>query len=171
MTFRPLRFVLVGLVAAVLAPPAMAAESTGKLSPAEIAKITAEVTEGVVTYGRVFSERNPKGVVEGSFNQPSFSMGASGVAMNVPEKQIAQFDATLKRLADSGWEKSVFSKMSVCVLNANAALASGLFTRYRKDGSEHSQGSETFIFTRTKEGWRIVSTIGHDAFKTVTCSY
>lgn len=147
------------------------AQHTEKLSEAEIAKITAEVTDGVVTYGRVFSERNPKGVVEGSFNQPSFSIGASGVAMNAPDKQIAQFETTMKRLADSGWEKSVFSKMSVCVLNANAAFASGLFTWYRKDGSEHSRGSETFIFTRSKNGWRIVSTIGHDAFKTVTCSY
>ncbi len=171
MTYRSIRMALAIFVAAAVATPAMAQEPPGKLSAAEIAKITAEVTEGVVTYGRVFSERNPKGVVEGSFNQPSFSIGASGVAMNVPEKQIAQFGATQKRLADSGWEKSVFSKMSVCVLNANAALASGLFTRYRKDASVHSEGSETFIFTRTKDGWRIVSTIGHDAFKTVTCSY
>lgn len=170
MTRHSIHIVLAFVFFASTAPVVAAQEQPGKLSKAEIAKISAEVTEAVGTYGRVFSEQNPKGLVEGSFNQPSFSIGANGVAMNSPDKQVAQFDATIKRLAETGWEKSVFSKISVCVLNANAAFASGLFTRYKKDGGVLAQGSETFIFIKSKDGWRIVSTIGHDAYKAVTCS-
>ena len=56
------------------------------------------------------------------------------------------------------------------MLNANAALASGYNTRYKKDGSVMSVGGVTYLLGRTKEGWRIVWNTGHPKEKVVRCN-
>jgi hypothetical protein len=70
---------------------------------------------------------------------------------------------------ESGWGKSVFTTESVCVLNANAAIASGYNTRSKSDGSVMSVGGVSYVFGKTKEGWKIVSYTGHPRGKVVRC--
>ena len=77
--------------------------------------------------------------------------------------------AAMRQLVESGWAKSVFTTENVCVLNANAAIASGYNTRYKSDGSVISVGGVTYILGRAKEGWRIVSYSGHQKGKVVSC--
>ena len=85
------------------------------------------------------------------------------------EQAQSRFAASMKQLVESGWAKSVFTTENVCVLNANAAIASGYNTRYKSDGSVISVGGVTYILGRSKEGWRIVSYSGHQKGKVVSC--
>ncbi len=168
MIFR--KFVLAVVLAGVVtAPPAMAQQSS-QLSAAEAAAIKTAVAEAAVTYFRYISEKNVKAVVEKSFIQPSITIGASGVSLRAPEQQTTQFEANQKRLLESGWDRSEWSSQTVCVLNANAALVSGKFNRFKKDGSSHSEGSETILYAKAADGWRIVSIMIHDANRVISCA-
>ena len=102
--------------------------------------------------------------------QPWLVIGGSGPQADLTKEQAqARFQASMKQLVESGWARSVFTTENVCVLNANAAIASGYNTRYRKDGSEISVGGVTYILGKAKDGWRIVSYSGHPRGKVVHC--
>lgn len=64
----------------------------------------------------------------------------------------------------------MWSSQTVCVLNATAALVSGKFNRFKKDGSLHSEGSETILYAKAADGWRIVSIMTHDASRVTSCA-
>jgi hypothetical protein len=133
-----------------------------QLTAAEIGQIKADVAAAVETYVLVFSERNAKAVIDGSYNKPAFSINAAGVTPLVPEKQIVQLEATMKRQQGEGWARSDIRNPTVCVMNRNAALASGNLYRFKADGSEHLINSETILFARSGEGWKIVSIMVHE---------
>ncbi len=161
--------ILAGVLAGVVASTPAAAQQA-PLSPAEATAIKAEVGEAATTYFRYISERNVVGVVEKSFVQPSITIGANGVSLRAPDQQKTQFEANQKRLIESGWDRSVWSSQTVCVLNANSALVSGTFNRLKKDGSLHSAGSETILYAKVSDGWRIVSIMTHDAGRVISCT-
>ncbi|MSO73142.1 MAG: hypothetical protein EXQ84_05975 [Rhodospirillaceae bacterium] len=155
-----------GLAAAAEAPPPPA-----KMTAADIAAIKLAVSNVVKAYGQYYTDRNARGVIDNIFAQPSYSVSGAGPVVNEPAKQLPQMEANMKRMADTGWVKSVLVKPNVCVLNASAALASGTYYRYFADGSEHSRGSETFVMAKTKDGWRVVTLMFHEAVdKVVTCN-
>jgi hypothetical protein len=141
------------------------------LSREEIARIKVEVTDAVHTYYRLFTERNMKALGERVYNVPWISIGAGGVQVDTTADAVtARFDASLKQLLAGGWDRSEFPAPAVCVLNAGAAIASGTFTRYKKDGSVMQENGVTYLFARTKDGWKIVSFTGHPVGKVVTCN-
>ena len=127
-----------------------------------MARITSEVTAAVDRYYSLFSERNMKALPEEIFNIPWIVIGGSGPQPDLTKEQaLARFEASLKDLVASGWGKSMFTTENVCVLNANAAIASGYNTRYKTDGSVMSVGGVSYLFGKTKDGWRVVSYTGH----------
>jgi hypothetical protein len=136
----------------------------------DVAKVTTEVKATVDKYYRLFSEQNMKALPEEIFMTPWIVIGGNGPEPDLTKEQaFARFDGSLKQLVKNGWGKSVFTTENVCVLNANAALASGYNTRYKTDGSVMSVGGVTYLLGRTKEGWRIVSYSGHPKEKVVRC--
>ncbi len=168
----PLALALVGaLASAPVATSAAAQQAPARMSADDVAKIKVAVTGVVTAYARYYTERNAKGVVDNVFASPSYSVSGAGVTLNDPAKQIAQTDANMKRMAETGWAKSEIPNPKVCVLNASAAVASGNFYRYRADGTEHSRGSETFVLAKTASGWRVVTIMFHEAAdKAMTCN-
>lgn len=108
-------------------------------------------------------------MAETLYSQPVVAIGADGVALTDPAKHIAQLETGMKRLEETDWAKSVLRNPNVCVLTSTMALASGQWTRHKKDGSVHSQGAETIVFAKSKYGWKIVSLIGHDAGRIIPC--
>ena len=124
----------------------------------DVAKVTSDVKATVDKYYRLFSEQNMKALPEEIYLTPWILIGGNGPEADLTKEQaLARFEASLKQLVQNGWGKSVFTTENVCVLNANAALASGYNTRYKKDGSVMSVGGVTYLLGKTKEGWRIVS--------------
>lgn len=140
------------------------------MSDADIARIKTEVTAAVDKYYAYFSAHNMKALPEEIFNIPWIVIGGSGPRPDLTkEEALGRFEASLKDLVASGWGKSVFTTQNVCVLNASAAIASGYNTRYKTDGTVMSVGGVSYLFGRTKDGWRVVSYTGHARDKVVRC--
>ena len=147
-----------------------ASPSFAQQPPVDVAKVTTEVKATVDKYYRLFSEQNMKALPEEIYMTPWIVIGGNGPEADLTKEQaFNRFDASLKQLVQNGWGKSIFTTENVCVLNANAALASGYNTRYKKDGSVMSVGGVTYLLGKTKEGWRIVSYTGHPKEKVVRC--
>ncbi len=161
----------VAVVAIVLAMCVPARAQQSELSPLQIAAIKREVADAVHAYYRLFTERNMAALGRQVYHVPWMQLGAAGIDVDAtPEAVVARFSASLERLLKSGWDRSEFGTPVVCVLNPGAALASGTFERFRKDGSVISESGITYLFGDTAEGWRIVSYAGHAATKLVTCN-
>ena len=156
------------MLASAVALPARAQQ--GDFTPAQVAGIKADVTAAVDKYYRLFSQHDMKALPEEIFNIPWIVIGGSGPQPDLTKEQaLARFEGSLKDLVAQGWGRSVFTTENVCVLNANAALASGFNTRYKTDGSVMSVGGVTYLFGKTKQGWRVVSYTGHARNKVVRC--
>ena len=139
--------------------------------PVDVAKVTTEVKATVDKYYRLFTEQNMKALPEEIYMTPWIIIGGNGPEADLTKEQaLARFEGSLKQLVQNGWGKSIFTTENVCVLNANAALASGYNTRYKKDGSVMSVGGVTYLLGKTKDGWRIVSYTGHPKEKVVRCN-
>lgn len=137
----------------------------------DVAKVTTEVKATVDKYYRLFTEQNMKALPEEIYMTPWIIIGGNGPEADLTKEQaLARFEGSLTQLVQNGWGKSIFTTENVCVLNANAALASGYNTRYKKDGSVMSVGGVTYLLGKTKEGWRIVSYTGHPKEKVVRCN-
>jgi hypothetical protein len=168
----PLRPAATAVLLSVLAgvAPCTASAQQPPMTDADVARIKTEVTAAVDKYYAYFSARNMKALPEEIFNIPWIVIGGSGPQPDLTKEQaLARFEGSLKDLVASGWGKSVFTTENVCVLNASAAIASGYNTRYKTDGSVMSVGGVSYLFGRTKEGWKVVSYTGHARGKVVRC--
>jgi|688.fasta_scaffold55508_1 hypothetical protein len=162
------RMAIVALLGATTSTVAHAQQPT--LTEADITRVKAEVSAAVDKYYAYFSAHNMKALPEEIFNIPWIVIGGSGPEPDLTKEQaLARFEASLKDLLARGWSKSVFTIQNVCVLNGSAAIASGYNTRYKTDGSVMSVGGTSYLFGRTKQGWRVVSYTGHARDKVVRC--
>lgn len=161
---------MIGKVLVVLGLSATVASAQPALSPDDITKIKKEVTDAVHHYYKLFTERNMKALPEEVFHVPLIYLSPEGAQVDAtPAEVTARTEASLKRLLESGWDRSEFPSPNVCVLNAGSAIASGKFYRYKKDGSVLSENGVTYIFGKTEKGWRIVSYGGHALDRVVPC--
>jgi hypothetical protein len=159
----------VAIATGVLTAP-VSAQQQPQPSSSDVASIKKEVIAAVDKYYRLFTERNPNALADEVFNIPWLVIGGSGPQPDLTKEAArARFEASMKQLVDSGWAKSVFTTENVCVLNQNAAIASGYNTRYKTDGSVMSVGGVSYLFGKSKDGWRIVSYTGHAKGKIVRC--
>ncbi|MGD9902826.1 MAG: hypothetical protein AB7U83_05110 [Vicinamibacterales bacterium] len=160
--------VLAALLGA-MSPPCLRAQQPA-LTDADLARVRTEVTAAVDKYYAYFTARDMKALPDEIFNIPWIVIGGSGPQADLTREQaLARFEASLKDLVASGWAKSIFTTENVCVLNGNAAIASGYNTRYKTDGTVMSVGGVSYLFGRTTAGWRVVSYTGHARGKVVRC--
>ena len=157
------------LAISVFAAPVTAQQAA--MTPQQIAQVKKEVTDAVHTYYRLFTEHNMTGLGTEVYHTPWMQLGANGIETDqTPAEVTKRFDTSLKRLLEQGWAKSEFANPVVCVLNPGAAIASGTFKRFRKDGGVMSESGITYLFGKAKDGWKIISYAGHSTNKLVTCN-
>ncbi len=157
----------VAIAVAVYTSPAGAQQV---LKPEDTARIKVEVDAAMQNYVTAFNRSDSKSIANNSFTSPSVAMGPNGVSTRTPEQIDQQYADTTKRLAETGWVKSVGGRYSICVINANTALFNGRFDRLRRDGSVLTETATTYLFTKGKDGWRIAALFGHATDKIITCS-
>jgi hypothetical protein len=157
------------LAICLLASPVTAQQ--GAMTPQQVAQVKKDVTDAVHTYYRLFTEQNMTALGTQVYHTPWLQLGANAIEVDQTAADVTKrFDASLKRLLEQGWAKSEFANPVVCVLNPGAALASGTFKRYRKDGSVISESGITYLFGKASDGWKIISFAGHATSKLVTCN-
>lgn len=170
MTTRFLKLTAAGVLL-LLASVQTRAQSNA-LAPAEVTVIEKEVTAALQNYYRLYTEKNNAALGPDVFFEPWLQLGARGPqVMHTAQDEVAKrFAESVKGLEAQGWVKSAYPNPIVCVINAGTAIASGEFMRYRKDGSVLSTNGTTYLFSKTANGWRIVSYFGHEVGKVIRCN-
>lgn len=149
---------ITAVIASLAATPAMAQQA--QLSPADITKIKGEVEAALAHYVKLFSAQDAKGIGATVFTNPSIALGPSGPKMQTPDDVVANYTKTFDDLKKIGYDHSVFSNVQVCVTSANNAIVGGTFKRIKKDGSQIMEARASYLYTRTPDGWRLVSGLG-----------
>lgn len=165
---RSSRFLAICLAALVMASPGW----SGLMAQTQDmeSRVTAEVTEHMALYYRLFSERNMEALPDQVFNIPWMTFGANGINVNPSRLEaMVGWQSSLIGLLQRGWDHSEFTVEQVCVLNEGTAIVSGYNTRYAGDGSEMSVGSLVYFLAKSAEDWRIVGYTGVERGKLATC--
>jgi hypothetical protein len=122
-------------------------------------------------YIRSFSAGRADLIAKRSYTAPSASLPGSGVTFFMTPADVkARFESTIGTLVAKNYERSDTRTANICLLNDGAALLSGTFVRYLKDGSVMSEIAGTYLFGKTAAGWRIMAQVAHSADKVVKCS-
>lgn len=130
----------------------------------------AEVRAAWDDYIRSFSSRRADLIAERSYTAPSASLAGGGVVFSMTPSDVkARFESTIGALVAQDYERSDTRTANVCILNDGAAILSGTFVRYLKNGSVMSEIAGTYLFAKAAPGWRIVAQVSHAADRVVKC--
>lgn len=165
MKYRSL-IAVVGMLASVVAAPAMAQQKP--LTPAEIAKIKTDVSEALQNYAKVFAARDLNAIVDKIMANPEIVYTPEGPVALSPDKVREQYTKTFAALPEN-YVRSDWPSVTVCVLTPNLAIASGSFKRIAKDGANLLDGSASYLYEKVNDSWKLVSTLGVQPKKVVTC--
>lgn len=164
---------LVLLVVAVLIPicPGVLPVSAQQVAVDRDQLIRSDVKRAFDQYLAWFAAGRSDLIAERAYDVPTLLLFADGLDVLASREMVnARFETILKRLIADGYVKSEMPSPTICVLSESAAILSGRYVRYRKDGSVMGEYGGTYIFTKTAAGWRMVSQIVHDPSKVLSCS-
>lgn len=144
-------------------------ESLGLTQSPGSAAIQAEVRATWDEYLRALSAGRADTIADRVYLAPSLYIAATGMEVSkTPADVRAHFETLIKAL-DPDYQRSETKFANICVLNDTAAVLSGQFIRYRKDGSVLSELAGTYVLAKTAEGWRIVTQMGHSPDRILKC--
>ena len=144
-------------------------ESLGIAQSPGSAAIQAEVRAAWDEYLRALSAGRADTIADRVYLAPSFYIAATGMEVaKTPAEVRAHFETLIKNLGPN-YQRSETKSANICVLNDTAAVLSGQFIRYRKDGSVLSELAGTYVLAKTAEGWRIVAQMGHSPDRILKC--
>ena len=121
-------------------------------------------------YYQYFADGQADLIAKRIYHPNRMTFGDDGVTISsgLDEVQDA-FQRTLDNLAAQRYDHSELPNPSICVLNPGTAIVSGMFRRYREDGSVLAELGQTYIYGKTDAGWRIHATIGHTPETVIGC--
>ena len=120
-----------------------------------------EVDQLFVDYFPDFSALDLRAIVS-YFHLPCAFITPKTVFAYSTADEVEDFWAPRFRdLKESGFDHTERSRASIKILNDNTAVASGLATRYTKDGNELERRGASFVCRKTLNGWRIATVIHH----------
>ena len=121
-------------------------------------------------YYQYFAQGRADAIAERIYHPNRMTFGDDGVTISsgLDEVQDA-FQRTLDNLAAQFYDHSELPNPSICVPNPGTAIVSGMFRRYREDGSVLAELGQTCIYGKTDAGWRVHATIGHTPETVIGC--
>src|SRR5579862_282662 len=151
------------VIASCISASVLGAQPEQRVSPAEVAKIKADVTAAANEYMAKFSRGDATGIAEDVYSHPAITIRDGTVEVTDKAQLADRYANNLKTLKAAGWVRSAFLNPKVCVLSGTVALMSTKFARYDKDNKVIYEGGETDVFAKTPQGWRLVALFGHGA--------
>jgi ketosteroid isomerase-like protein len=132
--------------------------------------LKAEVSAAWEDYLKLFAEGRADAIGDRVYLAPSFNLTANGPNVSMtPADTRARFETSIAALVKQNYARTTTKHANICVLNDATAILSVQWTRYRKDGSVLSEPAGTYVFSKTKDGWRIIAQTGHAPERVISC--
>ena len=161
----------IGAVFALLALVSTCPSLAQEVDAARERTIKDEVNSFIDQYTQWFQQDRPDLIAERVYLSPSVRVTPTGPAVMASVDSIRRtWEGILEPLLADGYERSEWSTRHICVLNESAALVSGHFVRYRKDGSVIGEYGATYTLVKANDGWRIITVITHSTTRVLRCT-
>ena len=130
----------------------------------------ADVRELHEVYFQYFADGRADLIAERIYHPNRMTFGADGVAVSSGRDEVETgFRRAVEALAAQGYDHSELPNPTICTPNPSTTIVSGMFRRYREDGSVLAELGSTYIYGKTDDGWKIHATIAHGAETVVGC--
>ena len=130
----------------------------------------AEIRALHAVYYQYFAEGRADLIAERIYHPNRMSFTANGVTIASGREEVeAGFKRATESLAAQGYARSELPNPSICSPNPGTTIVSGMFRRYRGDGSILAELGQTYIYGKTDDGWKIHATINHGPNTVVGC--
>ena len=121
----------------------------------------AAVERTLRSYGDAFS-RGELSSISQHCNIPFVVNAPQGVRVFATTAEVETFyDTILRDLRERGYSHSKWVELHVRLLGKTAALASGVFTRYKTDGSELATLGGTYLLRKNDSDWKVAVVTVH----------
>lgn len=138
--------------------------------PSRTDGLKAEVSAAWEEYLKLFADGRADVIGDRVYHAPSFNLTANGPNVSMtPADTKARFETSIAALVKQNYARTTTKHANICVLNDATAILSVQWTRYRKDGSVLSEPAGTYVFSKTKDGWRIIAQTGHAPERVMSC--
>lgn len=122
---------------------------------------TQAVKQTLEAYEQAWSHHDPKAAAL-FYYEPAMRISRDGPKVRAKRKdELAFFKVFLPALVKAGYDHSRWDRLTVHLLDAHTAIASGVVTRYRRDGSVFQRQGVTYGLWRTEQGWKIFLSATH----------
>jgi ketosteroid isomerase-like protein len=122
---------------------------------------TQAVTKVLYAYEEAWSHHDATAIA-GFYVEPAIRVSANGpIVRETQAAQTAFFNGLLMSLVNQGYERSTWSHLEVRILDSRTAIASGVVTRFRADGSVFQSQAVTYGMWDTTQGWKIFVSATH----------
>jgi hypothetical protein len=121
-------------------------------------------------YYQYFADGRADLISERIYHPNRMAFGADGVTISAGQDDVeAGFQRATDALSAQGYDHSELPNPTICTPNPGTTIVSGMFRRYRQDGSVLAQLGQTYIYGMTDDGWKIHATIAHGPETVVGC--
>ena len=121
-------------------------------------------------YYQYFADGQADLIADRIYHANRMSFGADGVTISAGRDDVeAGFRRATETLAAQGYDHSELPNPTICTPNPGTTIVSGMFRRYRRDGSVLAELGQTYIYGQTDDGWKIHATIAHGPETVVGC--
>ncbi len=121
-------------------------------------------------YYEYFANGQADLIAERIYHPNRMSFRADGVQISSSADEVeAGFRQAVDGLATQGYDHSELPNPTICSPNPGTTIISGMFRRYRTDGSVLAEAGQTYIYGQTDDGWRIHATIAHGPDTIIGC--
>ena len=121
-------------------------------------------------YYQYFADGRADAIAEQIYHPNRMTFGPTGVTISSDRGDVeGRFQRALADLAAQHYDHSEMPDPSICAPNPSTAIVSGMFRRYRENGSVLAELGQTYIYGKTVDGWRIHATIVHGPETVIGC--